>query len=207
MLDARFVFLALALNTLGAALYLKETLRGEVRPHPVSWLLWTLAPSIAFAAQLVEGVGLPSLLTLAVAINPIAVLVVLVKSSKSRWRVSAADVAYGALSFTGLVLWIIYKNAMFAIWLSIATDALAAIPTYRKAIAHPRSEAWLQYALLAVSSALVLMTIDQWNAAGSLFAVYLVLLGLSLTIIVLIGQSRIVAATRRSERGIATRAT
>jgi hypothetical protein len=38
------------LNLAGCAGYGRHTLRGQVRPDPVTWLLWTLAPCVALKA-------------------------------------------------------------------------------------------------------------------------------------------------------------
>jgi hypothetical protein len=51
VIDPHFVWLGAALSMLGAASYCRETLHGRVRPNRVSWLLWAVAPLIAFAAQ------------------------------------------------------------------------------------------------------------------------------------------------------------
>ena len=56
MLDAHFVILGAAVGFAGALSYLVGTLRGTVRPNRVSWLLWSLAPLVAFAAEVQQGV-------------------------------------------------------------------------------------------------------------------------------------------------------
>jgi hypothetical protein len=62
------------LNLGGSGVYALRTLRGSVRPSPVSWLLWTLAPGVAFAAQLARHACLPALTTLSVGLGPMLVL-------------------------------------------------------------------------------------------------------------------------------------
>lgn len=62
VLDPRFVILGALLSSAGALGYARQTLLGAVAPNRVTWLLWTIAPLIACAAELTDGVGLPALL-------------------------------------------------------------------------------------------------------------------------------------------------
>ena len=47
----------------GAAVYLRDTLRGTTQPNRVTWLLWAVAPLLAAAVEFNEGVGLRALPT------------------------------------------------------------------------------------------------------------------------------------------------
>lgn len=48
MIDEKFIFAAVILNLAGGLSYLIDTLKGKVKPNKVSWLLWGIAPMIAF---------------------------------------------------------------------------------------------------------------------------------------------------------------
>lgn len=58
MINQNFVILGVTIGFAGNLTYIKSTLEGKTRPNRVSWFMWTLAPYIAFAAQLHEGVGI-----------------------------------------------------------------------------------------------------------------------------------------------------
>lgn len=73
MLPSNFVFIGVAIGSAGATGYLVATLKGEVKPNRVSFLLWSVAPLIAFAAQLRQGVGIESLMTFATGFLPFLV--------------------------------------------------------------------------------------------------------------------------------------
>lgn len=194
MIDERFVLLALLLNLVGPATYLVRLVRGQVRPHVVTWTLWALAPYVAFLAQLGEGVGASSLITLASGTGPAAVAVAVVVRSRTNrsaiWSVTPFDLLCGGLSLVGLALWIVYRNAGFAIGLAIVADTLAAVPTYRKSLRDPRSESWLVYALLAGSAVITLATIDTWTFSEYGFVAYLAVLGTSIAVTIVAGNRR-----------------
>ena len=63
MLNQNFVIIGTLIGTAGAFAYLWDTIKGKVKPNRVSFLLWAIAPMIAFAAQIKQGVGLESLMT------------------------------------------------------------------------------------------------------------------------------------------------
>ncbi len=53
---------------------MRDTVRGHSQPNRVTWLLWGLAPMLAFAAELKAHVGLSALMTFSVGFNPLLVL-------------------------------------------------------------------------------------------------------------------------------------
>ncbi len=63
MLNQNFVIIGALIGTAGAIAYLTDTIKGKVKPNRVSFLLWAIAPMIAFAAQIKQGVGLEALMT------------------------------------------------------------------------------------------------------------------------------------------------
>ena len=52
------VFIGVAVQLIGIASYIKETLYGSTKPNKVTWLMWAVAPLIATAAALSDGVSL-----------------------------------------------------------------------------------------------------------------------------------------------------
>lgn len=72
-------------------------------------------------------------------------------------------------------MWAITDSAVLAIILSIASDALAAIPTARKTITHPDTEHPLFFVLVSLGGALTLLTIQRWTFADWAFPLYIFL--------------------------------
>jgi hypothetical protein len=96
----------------------------------------------------------------------------------------------GLISLTGMILWLAFKDVGYLVALVIFSDALASVPTYRKAIKCAGSESWVPYAGLTAGSGITLLTVHNWTVGSCAFAVYLVMLGLSLTLVVATGQLR-----------------
>ncbi|MGH2908622.1 MAG: hypothetical protein ACRDK8_04925 [Solirubrobacteraceae bacterium] len=173
MIDPHFVFLGMALSLAGSAGYCRAMIQGRARPNRVTWALWALAPLVAFAAELSEGVGLPSVLTLSVGVGPLGVFLCSFAVRTGRWRIGPVDIACGVLSLCAIALWAISGRGTTAIALSIAADALAGVPTVRKAIIAPDTEHPLPYLAGMANATITLFTIRHWSFSTAGFPVYI----------------------------------
>ncbi|MEY9946619.1 hypothetical protein [Kitasatospora sp. GAS1066B] len=175
--------LAAGLSLYGSARYCVAIWRGEASPNSVTWFLWALAPLIASLVGLAHGVGLAEVTTLSAALGALLVCVSTVATSprSSIGRLSAGDLACGALSLAALLAWWRTSDPRTAIALSLAADLLAGLPTLAKAYRDPRSESVDAYATMTVGAALTFVTLRHWSFVGAGFPLYLLLLNLTLT--------------------------
>lgn len=180
MIDERFMFVGVLLNVIGGFSYLIATIKGEAKPNKVTWFLWALAPLIAFAAEIHQGVGLQSLLTFMVGFNPLLVFIASFINKQSQWKLSSIDIICGVLSFCGLLLWYVSKVGNVAIMFSILADGLASIPTVIKSYKAPETESSTIFALGAMSATITLLTIKEWNLAHYAFPLYILFICLTL---------------------------
>lgn len=173
MLDGRFVILGAAIGSLGTLAYLRDTLRGTTQPNRVTWLLWALAPLIAFSAELGSGVGLQSLMTFVVGFGPLLIFIASFHRRSAPWRIGPLDWLCGTMSLCGLVLWLVTLHGSIAISVSIFADALAAAPTLRKSFLSPGSETGSAYAAAAVNAGITLLTVKTFTTAEAAFPIYI----------------------------------
>lgn len=190
MIDKNFIFLAVTLNLSGVAVYALETLRGRTIPNRVTWFLWALAPMVAFVIQIDEGVGLASLMTFAVGFGPAMVFAASFVNPKARWEINAWDYACGGLSLFALAAWLGAHSGAWGVALSIASDALAAIPTARKAISHPETESPWVFFGGAASAVITLLTLEHFGIVDAGFALYILVLCSFLALTIVLGQRR-----------------
>jgi hypothetical protein len=175
MLDERFVYVTLVLNLIGSIHYIGRILSGQVRPNRASWLLWVIAPAVVFAGELDQGVGLRAVMTFGIALGPLLIVITSYATKAAYWKLGVLDWMCGGLSGLALALWAITESAAIAIILSIVSDALAAIPTIRKAVTHPQTENPLFFVCVSLGGALTLLTIQRWTFADWAFPVYILL--------------------------------
>ncbi|HEX3690968.1 MAG TPA: hypothetical protein VHV28_14805 [Solirubrobacteraceae bacterium] len=177
MIDAHFAILGALIILTGNAAYARDTVRGKTQPNRVSWMLWALAPMIAFAAEVVQGVGLDAVLTLAVGCGPLLVVAASFLDSKAYARVTPFDAGCGVLSLVALAAWAATGRGNVAILLSLLADFLAAIPTIRKAYRFPHTEHAVAFLSGVIGSAITLLTIKagHWGFASAAFPAYILL--------------------------------
>jgi hypothetical protein len=187
MIDPRFAILGALITLAGSASYARDTLRGKTQPNRVSWLMWTVAPLIAFAAEVSQGVGLEALLTFAVGFGPLLVVIASFLDPQAYNRLTRLDVFCGVLSVAALVGWALTGRGDLAICLSILSDLLGAVPTLRKSCTDPGSESAGVFVGGAVGSAITLLAIktDAWGFASFAFPLYILAIDLVLSSLIL----------------------
>ncbi|MEK7060948.1 MAG: hypothetical protein AAB931_00325, partial [Patescibacteria group bacterium] len=119
MINENFAYLGIIIVSLGGLTYFYKTLKGEVQPNRITWILWALAPLIAFAAQIKQGVGIQSWITFVYGFVPLLVLLASFINKKSYWKITKLDLVFGFLSLVGLILWQITGVGNVAIAFSI----------------------------------------------------------------------------------------
>lgn len=189
MLDPWVNYVSAAILLSGSVIYTIDTLRGKAKPNRVSWLLWGLAPMLALAAQISNGIGTEALVTFAIGFGPLMVLAASFINRSAYWQISRFDLACGALSLLALVLWAITGQGLVALVLSIAADFAAALPTVAKAYEHPETESAGGFWPAIPAGILTLLTIDTW--AFNNYAVVAYILIINLVIATLISWPRL----------------
>lgn len=197
MIDPRFAILGALIILTGNAAYARDTVRGNTQPNRVSWTLWALAPMIAFAAEVAQGVGLNAVLTLAVGFGPLMVVAASFLDPKAYARVTPFDWGCGALSLAALGAWAATGRGNVAILLSVLADFLAAIPTIRKAYLHPETEHAAAFLSGVAGAAITLLTIkpEDWGFASVAFPAYILLDSALISSLILVPRSRRPART------------
>jgi phosphoglycerol transferase MdoB-like AlkP superfamily enzyme len=173
VISDKFIILGILIQLWGCLVYAKDTAIGKTKPNRVTWFLWFLAPTVAFAAELNKGVGLVSAMTLSVGLGPLIVLVASFANKKSYWKLHWTDYFCGFLSLLGLALWVVFKDADIAIVLNIAADLSAAAPTLVKSFNHPETESVEAYWVAIVNAGITLLAVDTWTVANYGFPIYI----------------------------------
>lgn len=172
MIDERFVYLAFLFNISATASYLFAVIKGHAKPHKVTWFLWALAPLIAFAAQVSQGVGIISIMTFAVGFGPLLIFLASFLNKKADWQITKFDLFCGSISLMAIIFWIITKDAFVALVLSLVADAVACIPTLIKSWNHPETEDVRAYILAVISALITIFAIQTWNFQTYAFPVW-----------------------------------
>ncbi len=191
MLDPHFAILGALITVGGSASYARDTLRGRTQPNRVTWILWTVAPLIAFAAELVQGVGLEALMTLAVGVGPLLVVIASYLDPRAYYRLTRFDGICAGLSVAALIAWGLTGTGNVAIMFSILADLFGLIPTLRKARRDPASESASAFVASGCGAAITLLTISIWTFANVGFVLYILVADVTLSALILGSRRRV----------------
>lgn len=185
MIDERFTIIGSVIAMIGGLSYLIATIKGEVKPNKVSFLMWSFAPLIAFAAQIKEGVGFfLALITLVAGIEPLSIFIASFFNKNAKWKINKFDIFCGAMSILGLILWQITKTINIAIFFSILADGMASLPTLIKSFKNPETEMAWTYFTTVISAVITLLAVKEYTFASIGFTVYLLVVCLAITLLV-----------------------
>lgn len=185
MIDHNWIFLGAAFNLVGSTTYVIATIRGKTKPNRVTWFLWALAPLIAFAAMLGEGVSpLDGLMTFMVGFGPLMVFLSSFINKNSFWKISRFDIVCGAFSLLGLVAWGFTRTGIVAILFSVIADALALLPTLVKSWKEPETENYVVFMNASISATITLLATKIYDFEHLAFPVYILVACLALFVLI-----------------------
>lgn len=174
------VLVGAAVQLVGIWSYIRDTVRGETKPNRMTWLMWSVAPLIATAAAMVQGVSWAVLPVFMSGFGPLLVFFASFVNKNSYWKLERFDYICGSLSLLALILWGITKIPDIAIVFAIASDGFAAVPTLIKSWKYPETENAGPFTAGLFNSLTSFVAIKAWVFAAYAFPVYLVLINISI---------------------------
>jgi hypothetical protein len=163
-----FTAIALVLALVAYVPYIRFILRGQVKPHVFSWVIWGAVTSIAFFGQLADGgglgawpIGLAGLLSIVVA--------VLAYLKKSDMSITRLDWVFFLMAIAGLPIWFMTSDPLWAVVISTTVDLLAAGPTVRKTYANPYEEDPVFFSVSIVRNVFALIALEHYSVTTMLF--------------------------------------
>jgi hypothetical protein len=160
---------AVAITVLGTAPYVLGMLRGRIRPHAFSWLIWGATTGIAFAGQIAGHGGIGAAATGASCVIGLAICAYAFgKGERAYTRLDWLCLAGAAAALVG---WGLAGSPLLAVVLVSLVDAIAAIPTIRKAYTRPHEEGISMFVLQSVKWLFAIYALDRLNATTLLYPV------------------------------------
>src|ERR1035437_8595899 len=174
------VFVAAFGSLLAAFVYILSMFKGQTKPNRVTWLMWSIAPFIATATAVSNGVGLAVIPVFMSGFSPFLVFTASFFNKKAYWKLSRFDYLCGALSGLALVIWSVTKDPNSAIIFAIVSDAVAAVPTLIKAWHNPETESAWPFIVGVFSPVTSFLVATSWGFSELAFPIYLIVINLIL---------------------------
>lgn len=166
-------YLASVLAIAGNLPYIKDAFTKRVKPHPYTWLVWTIVSTIVVFGQIAEGAGigaLPALVAL------VFTVVIFLFSLQYGFRyVRKTDTYFLIAALLGLIPWLIFDNPTISVIIAVSIDLIAFVPTLRKTYRHPETETPLLYGSNVLRHVLTLFSLQAYNIATVLHSISMII--------------------------------
>jgi hypothetical protein len=181
--------LSSALTAAAALPYIVDIVRGRARPRIASWSIWAVVQAIGAASGFSTWELPGACYTLLCAAGCTAVVFLGWRhGSREFGRLDAVCVTLAAegVALLAVAAWMPRLIPMsWAVTVSVATDFLAYLPTFRHAWLRPDEEPWIPYAMFGVAAGLVLAVTDFRVVAGVIYPTYLFAADAAMVIMIL----------------------
>lgn len=174
---------AALLAIIGNVPYLYDVLRGRVKPHPYTWLIWSIVSCIIFFGQLAKGAGWGVVPTAAAEIFTILIFIYSLRYGIH--YITKTDTYFLIVALCGLIPWFFTKDPTISVIIAVSIDLAAFFPTIRKAARHRHTENIFLFVMNTLRHILTLTVIQEYNIATSLHSVAMIGANSAMTFVLL----------------------
>lgn len=165
-------FTAAGLAIAGNLPYIKDAFTKRVKPHPYTWLVWTIVSAIVVLGQISEGAGIGAL---PAAVALVFTIIIFLFSLQYGFRyVRKTDIYFLVAALLGLIPWFIFDNPTISVVIAVSIDLIAFVPTLRKTYFHPETETPILYGSNVLRHILTLFSLQAYNIATTLHSIAMI---------------------------------
>ncbi|HVA97033.1 MAG TPA: hypothetical protein VND99_05255 [Candidatus Acidoferrales bacterium] len=158
-MQALLGFSALVLNVIGYIPYIRDIFRKKVKPHPYTWVIWTILTTILAFNQIINGGGYSSLFFISTAI--LVGFVFILSLHFGMGDTSKIDRICLILASILLFYWLTTHDTRISTIYAVIIDGIGAVPTLIKTYNHPTSETYIQWVLSSLAGLLTLLSVPM----------------------------------------------
>lgn len=140
--------LALVLNAIGFIPYIRDILRGKVKPQRITWGIWTILTTIAAVNQVQNGGGWSSLFFISTVF--LVATTFLLSLKRGMGGASKLDMICLAAAIVLFGYWATLHNTRISTLVAVIIDGIGAIPTVIKTYHRPDTESYPQWVLAGI---------------------------------------------------------
>lgn len=174
--------IAAVLAIIGNVPYLIDIVKGKTKPHPYTWLVWSVVSCIVFFGQLKSGGGVGSIPTAA---SEIFTILIFLFSLKYGFKgIKTVDTIFLVVALAGIIPWILTNDATLSVIIAVSIDLVAFVPTIRKTWREPATETPILYTMNIVRHVLALFALEAYNIATTLHSLAMIITNSAMTAII-----------------------
>lgn len=156
-----FGIIAACLVALAYIPYITKIIKGSVKPHPFTWLIWTITATSIFFLQLSSGSGAGTYGTATMAV--FACTVFILSARHGMPKVKYIDAICLIIALLGIAVWLVVQEPVISIVLLLGVELIGFIPTLRKAWSKPYEDSAALWALTGTRQTMSLFAVQHYN--------------------------------------------
>lgn len=164
--------------------YLVKINRGVVKPHPFTWLIWTITASSICMLQFSNGAGAGAYGSGAMAVFSLFVFASTVRRGMP--RVHYIDVICLIIALLGIATWLVVKEPVLSIAILLSVELVGFVPTFLKAWRKPYEDSAVLWLLSGIRQTMSLLAIQQYNVVTLLNPISWMIVAFSFSVLILI---------------------
>lgn len=148
--------------------YIRSIIKGEIKPHVFSWVIWGTTTFVVFLAQL-EGKGGAGAWPIGVSGSITIFIALLAYLKRADITITKTDWLFFVSAMSSLPFWYLSSDPSWAVVILTTVDVLGFGPTVRKAYDFPHSESLLFFALFTARNLIAIMALENYSITTVLF--------------------------------------
>ena len=188
-----FSGIAIILALAGFVPYIALIIRGKVKPHVFSWVIWGITTTVVFFAQLeADGgmgawpIGLSGFITILIAI--------LAYLKRGDSTITRADWGFLIAALASLPLWYMTNDPLWTVVILTTIDMIGFGPTFRKVYLRPFEDSRVFFLIMTFRSVCSIVALEAYSVTTVLFPLSL---ALGFLILLIILQYRRIVLTQQ----------
>lgn len=169
--------------------YIRDILRLKTKPERASWFIWTILGSIAFFTQLAKGATNSLWLTGVETVGVTTIFLLSIKFGSGGFK--RRDIIALVVAFMGLIVWMLTKEAAYALLIIIGIDGAGAVLTVIKAYEDPESETMITWLLAGIAGIFSLLSVGSLNMILLIYPFYIFVINFAVVIAMHLGKQRL----------------
>jgi len=178
-----FALIAGTLALVGNIPYLRDMFRRKIKPHPYTWLVWSIVSGVVLVGQIVKGAGFG---IIPFAVSELFTITIFFFSLRYGFKkIPRKDTYFLIIALLGLIPWFITKDPTISVLVVVSIDAIAFIPTLIKAWRLPKTENPILYESNVARHSFALLSLSSYNIVTTLHSIVMIITNTWMTLILL----------------------
>lgn len=176
---------AISLTFIAFSPYIRSIIRGTIKPHVFSWVIWGTTTFVVFLAQL-EGHGGAGAWPIGVSGSITIFIALLAFMKRADIVITKTDWLFFVSALSSLPFWYFTSNPLWAVVILTTVDVLGFGPTVRKAFEFPHSESLMFFALFTARNFIAILALENYSVTTVLFPAVVAVTCILLMVMVMI---------------------